>query len=142
MKLLAVTLSLAVFGIALSFKLPRRPHQNGWQVLHVVRRRTRLQVQDGHAAGCNPLHLQCLCSLVYARFQRAGGQAPGVPGRESAVPADGRSRRSLQRQAIRRIAKDVTTRCLAIGPGIVLDFISPALPCRSSQAASSNFSLA
>jgi hypothetical protein len=114
--------------------------QNERQVLHVVRWRALLQVQDGHAAGVNAPNMQRLCGIVHSSLQLTAGQVPDVPGREIAVLENGRSGRSLQRQAIRRTAKDVVSRH-RVDPDVVLDFVSPAaLPCRSSQAASSNSS--
>jgi len=92
-------------------------HQNGRQMLHVVRWWALLQVQDGYAAGCGAPHLQRLCSLMPSRRAHARRQVPDVPGRESAMHADRRSRRSLQRPSIRRTAKDVAAQSLAIDPG-------------------------
>jgi hypothetical protein len=76
--------------------------QDERQVLHVVRWRTILQVQGGHAAAGDSSHLQRLCGLMHPRFQRQGGSVPDVPGGPGAMHGDRRSCRPLQRQAIRR----------------------------------------
>jgi hypothetical protein len=109
MKKLAMIVVLAISGFALSseFTPASASKMNGKCCQSSDGGRSNRHQMAMHRAAMPHTCSAYAAACMHAPSHRAGGWVPDVPGRASAMPADRRLHRPLQRLAVRRNAENV-----------------------------------